>query len=133
MALHTELNLDIKTYGTSVKENCNFSFKLDGKVLDVFDQESSGRVKLAAAASDVEFDFQQVTDGQLILLKSDDEFTVKINGIGNPALTVMPRTNSETTVETPGILALMGDSITSLHLANPGASDIYVDVAVAGT
>ncbi len=133
MALHTELAVDIHVYGEATKENCKFSLDFTDKVLDGLLAEASARVALAALASDIAFEFQSVVTGQLLLLKSDLEFTVKINGIGNPAYTVKPHTNSETAVVTPGFLALLGDDITELHFANPSSSEaIYVDVGVAG-
>lgn len=134
MALHTELTLDIAAYSSSVKDNCSFSHKFESKVLDVFVLESSGRVSLAASASDQEFNMQGVTDGQLVILKSDSEFTVKFNGVGNPAFTIKPQTNTSTAVETPAFLSMLASGITSIHLGNPSGSEaIEVDVAVAGT
>jgi len=133
MALHVELEADIHGYADTAKENCSFGFSFSGKTLNTLTKEASARLNLAAAAADVAYGFQSVTTGKLILIKAEAAVNVKINGIGNPAISLAPQTNSSTNVVTPAFLAIMGDGITSLHFTNPNASDaVDVDVAVAG-
>jgi hypothetical protein len=132
MSLLTQLSLNIAVYGDTAKENNRFSAKISDRTLDQFSLESSHRVNLAIAASDVAVGFQSVANGQLIVLKSDKAFTVKINGTSNPAITLKPRTNGVDNVVTPAFLIMLSDAITSLHLGNPGAEAIQVDTGIAG-
>jgi len=134
MALHTELDVTIGVYADSTKGTQKFGLSLDSKILNNLVLEASARMKLVASASDEVVSLQSVTNGQLILLKCESEFTVKINGAGNPAITLKPLTNSETSVKTPAFLAMLADGITSLHLGNPSSSEpIEVDVGIAGS
>jgi len=133
MSLYTEITILAQIYGDSAKENRLDELNIPKHVVDTLELESGGRLSLAASASDIEFEFQSVTNGQLLVLKSASEFTVKINGIGNPALTLMPQTNTEDNTVTPAFLVLLGSGITSLHFGNPSISDaITIDVAIAG-
>ena len=132
MSLYSELTLNIAVYSDTAKQNCRHGAFFEDKVLDNTLTVSSGaRVALAASASDQEVDLQSVANGQLIVLKSDSEFSVKFNGTGNAAITLKPQTSSES-VDTPAFLAMLADGVTSIHLTNPAASAIEVDVGVAG-
>ena len=134
MALHTEIDFDIGVYSTSAKENCHFQHQVNQKILDNFDRESSTRLKLGASASDQAVDLQSLTDGQLVVIvcSATDGVQVKFNGTGNPAFLVKPKTNTGSSVVTPGFLAMLVEGITSIHLSNPASSEIDVDIAVAG-
>ena len=133
MSLHTELTVDISVYGETTKATCKFNQDFSDFILDTLVKESSARIALAAQASDIAFGMNGITNGQLILLKSDDEFTVKINGTGETALTLKPQTNSSTSIVTPAFLAMLADGITSLHFANPSTTAaIEIDVGIAG-
>jgi len=132
MALYSELTLDIAVYAGTSKASCRFSTKFEDKTLDTTLVLSSGaRVSLAASAADQAVDFQSVANGQLVVLKSDSEFSVKLNGSAD-AITLKPQTNGSQ-VETPAFLAMLADGITAMTLSNPSATDaIEVDIGIAG-
>lgn len=133
MALHIELSLDVQAYGDTVKSNRSFGFNFDDKVINDLEQESSARIKLAASASDVAVNFQGVTSGKLVVLKSEKAFGIKINGVANPVIELAPKTNTQNSTVTPAFLAMLADAVTELHLSNPDTSEeTEIDVAVAG-
>lgn len=133
MALYAEFNTDIRVYGESTKENLKGSLVVKDKILNTLTVESSGRVSLAASASDIAFNFQGITSGKLVMLSSVKTFSFKLNGIGNPAITLKPRTYLTTNVDIPACAMLMSDAITSIHLTNPDTAAVTeVDVTVCG-
>jgi len=124
--------LNVAIYGDTAKESNRFSLKVSDRTLDQFTLEASARVQLAAGASDIAMCVGSLTSGQLLCLKSERAFTVKLNGIGTTAIKVTPRTNSTDGVVVPAIFVLMTDTITSVHLGNSGSEAITVDYGLAG-
>lgn len=132
MAMFPEIALSIAVYSDSSKISVRFKEVLENSSPNSFTAAASDRINLPVGASDVAVSFQSVANGQLLILRSDKSFQVKINGTGNPAITLTPRTNSTTSVVTPAFLAVMANGITSLHLTNPGTEAVVVDFGLAG-
>jgi hypothetical protein len=90
---------------------------------------------LAISASDIALDFNSVVTGKIIIIMTSATagISVKLNGSGNTAYTIKPRTRVADSSVVPGFLMLHGDSITSIHLTNLSASAIAeVDFSVLG-
>lgn len=130
MALLTEITVLAQVYGDTAKANRLSELNIPKHVLDSFTLVASGRIAVATGASDVPACMQSVTDGKLVMLKSEGEFTVKFNGTGNPEITLTPQTNSLDNTVTPAFLLMLSSGITSMHFGNPGADDIEIDIAV---
>jgi len=99
---------------------------------------TSQLVNLAALASDVAFDFGSVTNADTILIVSEQEITVKLNGTGSPALPVVPIPaipgggilSQFQKLDQPGVVFWRG-KVTSIHLGNPsttGVANVYVAI-----
>lgn len=135
MTLYAEVGTTIRVYESSAKQNCKSSLYIGDQAIDAATDliyETSSRIKLVGGAANVAVNFQSVTDGRLITLKSNDEFKVRVNDVAGTLITLTPRTSTGSVV-TPAFLALLGRGITSLYLTNPSATAVIeVDVGIAG-
>lgn len=86
--------------------------------------ESSGWRKVAAGASNVAMSLGGVTTAGFLLVASDQDITVKLNG-GSEAIAIKKGAGGR------GMLYLEG-AITSLTISNAGSSDALVLLAAAG-
>ena len=100
----------------------------------------SSRLSLAALAADVVFDFGGVTAASMVFIIAYQDVTVKLNGIGSPAIPIrmIPATvNSQVLsnlqkFDQPGVVLWRG-KVTSLHFGNLNAIDpAEVFVALVG-
>jgi hypothetical protein len=86
----------------------------------------SSSLSLAAAATDVVVNFGAVTAASFMLIVAYSNITVKMNGIGSPAIQVNKtpaKVNGQVLsnlqkFDRPGLVLWRG-KVTSLHLANP--------------
>lgn len=100
---------------------------------------SSGVVTLASGASNVVFPFGDVVTASQVLIVAYQEVTVKLDGIGSPAIPVRPVPakvdgsiiSAFQRLDQPGWVAWRG-KVSSIHLGNPGADAAEVFVAVVG-
>jgi hypothetical protein len=107
---------------------------------DISSVYESSSLVLAAAAVDVPVNFGAVTDASFVLIVAYSNITVKMNGIGSPAMEVnitpatansQPLSNLQK-FDRPGLVMWRG-KVTSLHLANPNAIDpANVFIALVG-
>ena len=103
--------------------------------------QRTGSITLAASETDTEFDFNDVTDAKYVYLVADAEVTVRINGVGAPALELkpLPAATAGTAlgdyqkVDQPARLFMGPTSVQSLHFSNPdGSNSATVYVALVG-
>lgn len=100
------------------------TFDVTEEAAAVVAEESSGLVKLAAATVDAPIAFGGVTTARSLLVASDKDITVKLNG-GSESIAVKKATGAR------GVLYLEG-AITALTVSVPGAEDATVLYALAG-
>lgn len=101
---------------------------------DDFDESSSARVVLAAAASDVAIPLGVISDGAFLMVRTAvknpsqlaGNVTAKLNGTGTDAITIAPYNSKE------GLFMLTTTGLTSLHLSNPGSVEMIATVYCVG-
>lgn len=78
---------------------------------------------ITAGASDVDVSPNRLDNIDYLVIETDQEITVKLNGTGNFAIPIRPLTTGE-----KGILLICTKDLTSIHVAVPGTEDANINI-----